>query len=177
MHTPTFASWTIRKIFKLRPMVQPWITYVIGNGRNTFLWLDNWHPLGPLFAKFGSRVVYNLGRSLQTKVDFMIVNNQWQWLRARNPAIREILRTTPNSLVSKVSHEDSVVWNLNPNGKFSVSSAWHAFRNPKPLVAWYKVVWFKHAIRRWSIIQWLAVLGRLFKPAIPRTPDGPLSSG
>lgn len=64
MSVPVSASWTIRKIFRLRTYVQPWITYVVGNGYNIFLWLDNWHPLGPLKTKFGSRFVYNLGRTI-----------------------------------------------------------------------------------------------------------------
>lgn len=38
---PASASWTIRKLLKLRSLVHPWITHVVGNGKNTFLWLDN----------------------------------------------------------------------------------------------------------------------------------------
>lgn len=108
---PASVSWTVRKLFKLRPLVQPWITYVVGNGRNTFIWLDNWHTLGPLFAKFGSRVVYNLGRNLNAKVATIIVNNTWQWPRCRNSVTREILGSTPTSLVPHPNQEDSVIWN------------------------------------------------------------------
>ncbi|KAI8543394.1 hypothetical protein RHMOL_Rhmol08G0214000 [Rhododendron molle] len=58
---PHEASWTIRKIFKLRANVQPWIKCVIGDGKATFLWFDNWHSLGPLYQRFGESVVFNLG--------------------------------------------------------------------------------------------------------------------
>lgn len=29
-----------------------------GNDMNVFVWLDNWHPLGPLFKRFGESVVF-----------------------------------------------------------------------------------------------------------------------
>lgn len=53
MKVPVSSSWTIKKIFKLRTMVQPWIKCIVGNGSNTFLWWDNWHPVGPLFQRLG----------------------------------------------------------------------------------------------------------------------------
>lgn len=68
MFVPECASWTITKIFKLGPLLQPWITYVVGNGLKTFLRLYNWHPLDPLHNKFGARVVYHLGRNLNARV-------------------------------------------------------------------------------------------------------------
>lgn len=67
-------SYNCFKFFKLRPLVQPWITYLVGNGNKTFLRLDNWHPLGPLLAKFGAGVVYNLGRNLFAKVASIVVD-------------------------------------------------------------------------------------------------------
>lgn len=73
MDTPCDASWTVQKVFSLRGLGQPLIKYMIGNGLDTFLWLDNWHPLGPLYNRFGSEVVFNLGRSLQAKVSSIIV--------------------------------------------------------------------------------------------------------
>lgn len=51
MDPPNDSSWTIRKLFKLRSLGQPLIKHRIGNGNNTFVWLDNWHPLGPLYLR------------------------------------------------------------------------------------------------------------------------------
>lgn len=53
MDIPNDASWTTRKVMNLGNLGQPLIKYMIGNGRDTFLWLDNWHSLGPLYTKFG----------------------------------------------------------------------------------------------------------------------------
>lgn len=119
---------------------------------------------GPLFANFGTRVIYNLGRNLYAKVASIITNQKWQWPRRRNAVTREILRSTPASLTPHISQEDSVVWNLTANGRFSIKSAWNALRRvrtPHPVVNWSKVIWFKHAVHRWSIIQWMTVLGSL----------------
>lgn len=48
---PADSSWTLRKIFGLRREGQKFILSRIGNGSNTYLWLDKWHTLGPLFQK------------------------------------------------------------------------------------------------------------------------------
>lgn len=91
MNIPPNVSWTMRKILKLRDKVQPWITYKVGNGNDTFLWLDNWHPSGPLYQKYGEQVVHNLGRSFFTKVSSIIQGHTRAWPRQRNPIIMEIM--------------------------------------------------------------------------------------
>ncbi|KAI8559863.1 hypothetical protein RHMOL_Rhmol04G0208500 [Rhododendron molle] len=77
MGLPYYVSWTIRKVFQLREVCQPLIRYQIGNGASTFLWLDNWHPLGPLYKRFGVNVCCNIGRSLQAKVSTIIIDGEW----------------------------------------------------------------------------------------------------
>ena len=37
------ASWTWRKLLKLRNVIRPFIHYVIGSGASVFIWHDNWH--------------------------------------------------------------------------------------------------------------------------------------
>ena len=63
------SSWTVRKQFNLREIGQPIsIRYAVGDGCNISLWVDNWHPLDPLYKNFWEEVVRNLGISLQAKV-------------------------------------------------------------------------------------------------------------
>lgn len=161
MRLPSDSSWTLRKIFSLRLQGQRFIKSVIGNGQTTFLWLDNWHTLGPLFQKFGNRVVFNLGRSLCAKVSSIIVNGRWRWPRGRNATINEIIAATDGDLLPQVAQEDRVVWTLNPTGNYSAKSAWLALRSSSPVVDWHALVWHKRYVPRWSFILWVAILRRL----------------
>lgn len=107
MPLPADSSWTLRKIFGLRSLGQNFIKAVVGNGKDTFLWLDDWHTLGPLFQKFGSRVMFNLGRSLGAKLD-SIDNGRWRWPRSRNATIIEIVDSTTRDLIPMMDREDHV---------------------------------------------------------------------
>lgn len=55
------SSWAIKKLFTLRIVGQNMVKHVIGNVESTWLWLDNWHHLGPLNKTFGEVVVFILG--------------------------------------------------------------------------------------------------------------------
>lgn len=68
----------IRKIFQLRDTAQKLIKYQVGNGKDTFLWLDNWHLLGPLYKRVGDGVVFNMSRSLKAKVASIFRGGRWQ---------------------------------------------------------------------------------------------------
>lgn len=68
MGLPSDVSWTVRKIFWLRDVCQPLIRYKVGNGASISIWLDNWHPLGPLHKKYGEQVCAHVGRSLHARV-------------------------------------------------------------------------------------------------------------
>lgn len=48
------------ELFALRELTQPLFKYNIGNDENVFFWLDNGHPLGPLFQRFGDNLVRNV---------------------------------------------------------------------------------------------------------------------
>ncbi|KAI8544608.1 hypothetical protein RHMOL_Rhmol08G0310000 [Rhododendron molle] len=107
MKIPTDCSWTFRKLLRLRTVAFPFITKIIGNGESTFLWLDNWHPLGSLFSKFGNGIVFNLGRSLDARVSSIIADGCWRWPRARNAIVQKIIRHTPDNLVPHPDREDT----------------------------------------------------------------------
>ncbi|KAF7124086.1 hypothetical protein RHSIM_Rhsim12G0146400 [Rhododendron simsii] len=53
------------EIFQLKNIAQPLAKYDVGNGQNTFLWLDFWHPIGPLFQllqHFGNKSGLQYGK-------------------------------------------------------------------------------------------------------------------
>lgn len=161
MNLPTDSSWTLRKIFGLRKEGQQFILSRVGNGSSTFLWLDNWCTLGPLFQKYGDQVSFNLGRSLHATVSSIIHHGSWRWPRSRHPIIIEIIANTDPNLIPHVDNKDSVIWTLNASGSFSIKSAWQDLRSEGLEVHWFIMVWFSRHVPRWSFILWLALLGRL----------------
>lgn len=99
MKCPPSVSWSIPKIMKLRPLVQSWIRYIVGNGTKTFLLVDNWHPSGPFNLRYGDGVLFNMG---------------WRWARGRNPIGKG--NHWPYScylaFLLNVQSKDTVVWTL-----------------------------------------------------------------
>ena len=56
--TPSYCSWSWRKILQLRERVRPFIRHKVYNGVGTFLWHDFWNQFGPLLPCFGERILY-----------------------------------------------------------------------------------------------------------------------
>lgn len=42
--TPQDCTWGWRNVLKLRAESKNFISHEVGDGKNFFLWLDNWHP-------------------------------------------------------------------------------------------------------------------------------------
>ncbi|KAI8555076.1 hypothetical protein RHMOL_Rhmol05G0146400 [Rhododendron molle] len=151
----------MRKLLGLKRLGQSLIKYQISNGERTFLWWDNWHPLGPLYDRFGDRVVHNVGKSLRAKVASIVENGAWRWPRLRNPLIQTIIFYTPQNLVPHPEMVDLVIWVPHPRGIFTIKSAWEAIQEKLPIQTRFKVVWDSHNVPRWSFILWLTALHRL----------------
>ncbi|KAI8537423.1 hypothetical protein RHMOL_Rhmol09G0022900 [Rhododendron molle] len=135
---------------------------MVGNGQGMFLWLDNWHPMGPLYDRFGNEVVFNLGRSLQARVSFIISQGGWRWPRTRNRITQDIINHAHSvDLKPDITREDSIVSLPQSNGCFSTKSAWEAFRNRFPSPTWVNTVWGSKIVPRWSFLLWLAVQYKL----------------
>ncbi|KAI8563134.1 hypothetical protein RHMOL_Rhmol03G0089200 [Rhododendron molle] len=132
MPIPIDCSWKIRKLLKLRDLGQLFVKHTIGNGKSTFLWLDNWHPKGPLYKLFDDRTVSRLGSSLYDKVNSVIENGAWHWPRPRNRVIQQIQSSTPVSLLPLGDSKDVVTWTCSPSGSYSTKHTWEAIRNKNP---------------------------------------------
>lgn len=154
---PADPSWVWRKLLNLRHLVQPFIRHFIGNGENTSMWYDLWHPLGPLLDKFGSRIVYDSGLPLNAKVSLIVHNAGWTFPITQTWELNEVRRHLPPLRGSR----DQVRWTLNASGQFSIASLWEELRIPSPKVRWHKAVWFSGHIPKCSFITWLAIQGRL----------------
>ncbi|KAL6978569.1 hypothetical protein U1Q18_052644 [Sarracenia purpurea var. burkii] len=132
--------------------------YIIGNGSDTFLWKDPWHPWGPIAAAKGQRIIYDSGLGSAARVSEIVVNNQWKWPSALTIDLIELKNSV--DFFPNACKEDKITW-LPSGDVFSIRSAYDAFRpqNQKPW--WLKLVRFKVHIPRISFILWLTIKGRL----------------
>lgn len=158
---PSDCSWSWRKILKLRGEMRLFVKHKIGNGEKTFLWFDNWHPLGPIDLRWGQRVRYDAASSLEAKVSSVINGNQWGWPITVTSDLNEIRDSIPATMVPNQSREDSVSWTPSANGCFSASATWEVIRKKGQIVPWSELVWYAKCISKHAFICWLAMLNRL----------------
>lgn len=95
----------------------------IGNGITTYLWHDNWHPLGTLILKYKDRIVFDPGLESQAIVSTIIRDQNWQWPNAQTCELIEIRNFVIGDMVPS-DYKDQSVWTLSPNGISSVQSDW-----------------------------------------------------
>lgn len=92
---------------KLREDVKSKFKKIIGNGNNTFLWYDNWHPNGPSIDKYGSQIVYDSNLPKHAMVKEIIDGGTWKWPVANSTELMEVKNTIMNN---PQEGEDLVVW-------------------------------------------------------------------
>ncbi|XP_028089909.1 uncharacterized protein LOC114290215 [Camellia sinensis] len=114
---PPDPSWVWRKLLSLRDWLSPLINHQVGCGDSTFLWYDNWHPLGPLWKKFGDRILYDSCLNSETKVSQIISGHSWKWPIPNSWEIQELISSTPECCKPNPSKCDQVTWKLTTDGK------------------------------------------------------------
>ena len=77
--TPAQCSWYWRKLLKLRPIAKPLLIHFISNGDHTYLWYDNWLPVGPLLDRYPERIAYDVAININAKVNSIIRDLEWDW--------------------------------------------------------------------------------------------------
>ncbi|XP_028077369.1 uncharacterized protein LOC114279339 [Camellia sinensis] len=138
---PSDPSWVWRKILSLHPVIYPLILHKIGNGDDVFLWFDNWHPLGYLWARFGARVVYDTAFGMDAKVSRIVNNRSWSWPRRRRSFLQELIKHTPLTFTPN-SGNDTAIWVPSSDGVLiiSLSRVWESFKG-KLNVNWPHLLW------------------------------------
>ncbi len=131
---PSNPSWTWRKLLNLRPLVQPHIITSIVNGHSTSLWFDNWHPLGPLVVKFGTRIMYDAGLPQDTSIGAILHHSRWTFPITQTWELNEIRNNLPSPPSPSIVGEDQVKWALTTSGQFTISSMWENLRTHYPKV-------------------------------------------
>lgn len=159
INTPASCSWSWRKLLHIREQVRPHIIHKVGNGTNTLLWHDNWHPFGPLLPRYGERIVQEANSGLRDRVAIYVQNGAWRWPLPRSPDLAEIFET--GNSVSTSLEPDKVIWDLTCDKKFSIRSLWNFNRHKVEEVQWSHFVWFSKAIKKHAFCLWLAIRGAL----------------
>lgn len=63
--------------------------------------------------------------------------------------------------MASIDKEDKIEWTLTKTKRYSIVSAWDAFREVRSKVSWGNLIWKKLHIPRQSFVVWLAVRNRL----------------
>ncbi|KAH7866207.1 hypothetical protein Vadar_017075 [Vaccinium darrowii] len=131
---PSSPSWTWRKLLQLRPLIQPFIKYQIGDGSTVSLWYDNWHPSGPLAEHLSGCLIYNSGLADDAKVSSILnATYQWSFPITQNRELNEIRAHLPSLNIQIPPLADSCKWTLTQDGLFSISSLWEQLRPKFPV--------------------------------------------
>jgi hypothetical protein len=101
---------------------------------------------------YGSRVVYDASPSIGPKLSSIIRCGKWYWPQARSDDLVVIQRLLPDVEIGEVDHP---VW-ASKSGEFSSAETWERLRERKPVVDWFKTIWFPAAIPRHAFFLWLA---------------------
>lgn len=158
---PTECSWIWRNFLKLRELTQGMIMKVVGDTEDTWFWYDNWHPLGHLCMKFTGNIQTNLGLSKNDRVSKCIKNDNWNWPIGRKWQMKWLSWINPCSFITCQWKKNHIYWKESENGVNIVNSAMKFFSGNAENVGWYKLVWSKDHIHRYSFIFWPACKRRL----------------
>ena len=142
---------------RLRDKIRPFLQVKIGDGADTWLWLDNWLPMGPILQNFEARIIYDSGLPRHARVSSIIRNGQWAWPVANSPDLLILKQAIPPSLQPRCDQKDRLIWTPSASGSFSAKSAWKMLRTPHLKVDWHRLVWFPGNIPKAGFILWLTI--------------------
>ncbi|GKE61297.1 hypothetical protein Tco_1511664 [Tanacetum coccineum] len=121
-------TWGWRKILQLRPLVQEFIWYKIGNGYNISIWHDRWCPLSLLANFVSTRDMYRAGLNMSSIVSDVVHDGSLAWppeLGVKYPILNSIyvINVAPNS-------PNKLEWRTHSRAvkKFVVSTVCQAIR-------------------------------------------------
>ncbi|KAJ9561158.1 hypothetical protein OSB04_006318 [Centaurea solstitialis] len=155
------SSWFWRKAIRIRCLFRNQIVHVIGDGKDTSLWFDSWHPVGPLSQFISKREIYMARMDLDLKVCDVVSDGSWLWPVEVWYKHGNILQQFMPSLNSNV--KDKIQWK-GRDGSFSdfrVAAVWKDRFMDLVNVDWHKLVWYSQGIPRHAFVLWLAIKEKL----------------
>ncbi|KAB5534038.1 hypothetical protein DKX38_017124 [Salix brachista] len=130
---PSQTSWNWRKLLQVRELVRGSFTVKIGNGEDTFLWLDYWLPDGKrLCDMFSPRELSHTGLAWEAKVSSIVSGNQWDFPSDYGP-LQVAWQTIPfHPSAMRVDRQE---WVHHASRDCTIKSIWEHVRTTKQTVA------------------------------------------
>ena len=159
------GSWIWRKLLKLRQQAATFLRSEIHNGKDTLFWFNNWLEIGKLIDVAGDSGTQIMGIQRYATVASAASSGRWNLRRCRSDHLRAMI-TRINSVPLPVEEagSDCLLWRHGENDYkawFSSKNTWNQIRRQGDTVEWSKLIWFSHAVPRYSFIAWLDIRNRL----------------
>ncbi|GFZ12238.1 translation elongation factor EF1A/initiation factor IF2gamma family protein [Actinidia rufa] len=106
----------------------PYIKRTIGDGPDTFLWLDNWHPVGSILKAKGEKVMSAAALGLHFRVSYIFVGNRWRWPCTESLELMKLQRDLSEIICPRQGVKDEVAWILSQKRSFTNQSLWDKIR-------------------------------------------------
>nr|GEY42087.1 hypothetical protein [Tanacetum cinerariifolium] len=114
---------------RVRSLLRDHIVSRIGDGKDTSLWFDNWHPICPLSSFIYKRNIHYYGLSFHSKMADVIERRVWAWPKGLSDELDGLNVIEPPDLVEDRKYK--LIWKTN-NGRhkiFNVSIVWNDLRD------------------------------------------------
>ncbi|XP_010436564.1 PREDICTED: uncharacterized protein LOC104720343 [Camelina sativa] len=143
--TSATDSWNWKSLLAVRPLAEPFVKCVLGNGQNASFWYDVWSPFGMLIKTVGADGPARFGIPPQATE-----HQLHSYLDSLPP---------PRSDVGK----DCFKWNIQRQQftTFPTAKTWDCIRERTTTKDWASSIWFKGATPKHAFTMWVAQLQRL----------------
>lgn len=155
------ASWSWSNILKNREDVRRFCVSKIGDGTQTSVWFDMWHPMSPIGEIVTKREIHRAGLQLGTTVAEVIQNGRWNWPEEWRHKFSFLYDFEPPNL--RTGQRDGVEWKTNEGQlvPFTTGQTFVDISYNMQEVEWHKIIWYTQNIPRHAFILWLAIRERL----------------
>lgn len=160
INTKQKNSWIANHLLLLRDKAYLWIKQKLGNGEQIYFWSSNWSPFGNIRNYLAMDGSLRMGISQTSTLAELWENGNWILPPARSEA--QVRVQSFLSSLQITENLDSYEWwpNNQKRDRYCTREIYNLIRDHKPIVTWYREVWFSGGIPKHKFLTWLMVLNR-----------------
>ncbi|XP_058756625.1 uncharacterized protein LOC131629842 [Vicia villosa] len=133
--------------------------WVIGNGKSTLFWLDNW--LGDSLVNI-LHIPKVFHRHLTSKICDYVDNNNWSFHDNVYTAFPSLLERIKKIIhLPLIAEEDDLIWKELDNGHLNLKSAYRFFHASTPAASWKTFLWSPNVPPSHSMIVWRLINNKI----------------